>query len=137
MPEKTQRAAVLVEPHREIKVLVVDDHAAFRDMLGEMIAAAPGFVLAGAACSGEDALVAVDDLAPEIVLLDVIMPGMGGIAAARAILDNCPGTVVVLISVDDPALHPGATALGGAVACVRKQDLEPHQLRHLWEAYCN
>jgi CheY-like chemotaxis protein len=121
------------ERGRDIKTLTVDDHRSFREALRDLIAAAPGFVLVGQACSGEEAVRAVECLTPELVLMDVVMPGMGGIAAAQAIISRCPEVVVLLISVDDPALHPGALALDGAVACARKQDLRPRQLRQLWE----
>jgi DNA-binding NarL/FixJ family response regulator len=92
-------------------------------------------VLVGQAASGEEAVQAVDRLAPELVLMDVVMPGMGGIAATQAILNRRPGVVVVLISVDDPGLYPDAVALGDAVVCARKQDLRPAALREMWEAH--
>jgi pilus assembly protein CpaE len=118
---------------RDIKILTVDDHRVFLDALRDLIAAAPGFVLAGEAGSGEDALGAVECLAPELVLMDVAMPGMGGTAAARAILSRHPELVVVLISANEPALDPGQRAPPDAVTCMRKQDLRPRQLRELWE----
>jgi DNA-binding NarL/FixJ family response regulator len=118
---------------RDIKILTVDDHRVFLDALRDLIAAAPGFVLIGEACSGEDALRAVERLAPELVLMDVAMPGMGGTAAARAILSRHPELVVVLISANEPALDPGQGAPPDAVACMRKQDLRPRQLSELWE----
>src|SRR5450755_2896363 len=121
--------------NQDVKILAVDDHRAFREALRDLIAAAPGFVLVGQACSGEEALRAVDALAPELVLMDVVMPGMGGIAATQAILTRRPGVVVVLVSVDDPGLHPDASALGDAVVCARKQDLRPAQLREVWETH--
>jgi DNA-binding NarL/FixJ family response regulator len=120
-----------------VRILVVDDHRTFREALGDLIAAVPGFVLVGQACSGEEAMRAVERLSPQLVLMDVVMPGMGGIAAARAILSRYPGVVVVLISVDDPALYPGANDLGSAVGCARKQDLRPSQLRQVWEMHHN
>ena len=61
------------------------------------------------------------------------MPGIGGIAATDAILSRHPDVVVVLISVDDPTVHPAVRALGGAVPCARKQDLRPSEVRRLWE----
>src|SRR5262249_51831070 len=74
----------------EVRTLVVDDQEAFRDALRHLIGAAPGFTLVGEACSGEDAIVAVEDLAPSLVLMDVRMPGIGGIQAARSIAERHP-----------------------------------------------
>jgi DNA-binding NarL/FixJ family response regulator len=121
----------------DVATLVVDDHATFREILRDLVAAACGFVLVGEACSGEEAVSAVDRLSPRLVLMDVVMPGIGGIVASRMILNRHPELVVVLISVDDPALHPGAAALGSAVACARKQDLRPDGLSELWEKLRN
>ena len=129
-PLATERGA-----EHQVPVLVVDDHRAFREALRALVDASSGFAVAGMACSGEEAVHAAESLAPEVVLMDVVMPGMGGIAAARAILDRCPEMMVVLISVDDPALRPDASALGTTVRCVRKQDLRPAQLRQLWASH--
>jgi DNA-binding NarL/FixJ family response regulator len=115
-------------------VLVVDDQEPFRRALAELIERVNGFTLIGEACSGEEAAEAVAGLAPELVLMDVVMPGMGGIAAAREILSHRPAPVVVLISVDEPWLHPEAQQLGERVEFVRKQDLRCARLRQLWEA---
>lgn len=137
MQDKAQLSATGLPPDREIKVLVVDDHEAFRDTLEQLVAAAPGFAVVGVACSGEDAIRAVDELAAEFVLMDVVMPGIGGIAAARTILSNSPGVMIVLTSMDDPALFSGAAELGSAVACERKQDLRPCLLQQLWAVHEN
>lgn len=117
----------------DITTVAVDDHETFRGALRDLVAAAQGFVMVGEACSGEEAIGAVERLSPRLVLMDVVMPGMGGIAATRLLLSRYPGLAVVLVSVDDPALHPEASGLGKAVACARKQDLRPRRLRHLWE----
>jgi len=133
MQSETEAWAARLGSEARVGVLIVDDHEVFRDALQELIAAAPGFVLVGEACSGEESLRAIELLSPQLVLMDVTMPGMGGIAATRAILNRYPDLVVLLISVDDPLLHPGAGELGGAVTCARKQDLGPNQLRQVWE----
>jgi DNA-binding NarL/FixJ family response regulator len=122
------------QPARDVAVLVADDCQPFRDALSELINRLHGFNVVGQATSGEEAADAVAALAPQLVLMDVIMPGMGGVAAARQILSRDPPPVVVLISVDDPAAVPGAKSLRGPVAFLRKQDLHAATLRELWEA---
>ena len=131
-PEQRRQGDSNLGDAHEVTVLVVDDHPGFRDALADLIAASPGFVLKGMACSGEEAIAAVDDLAPELVLMDVVMPGMGGISAARAIRRSSPSVMVVLTSVNSPALYPGASELGDEVASERKQDLGPRRLQELW-----
>jgi CheY-like chemotaxis protein len=116
----------------EVRVLAVDDHEAFREALRELVAAMPGFVLAGQACTGEEGILAVARLSPQLVLMDVGMPGIGGIEAARLVLGRYPDVMVVLISIDDPVLYPATKDLGDAVACMRKQDLQPDSLSRLW-----
>ena len=120
---------------RDVTVLAVDDHGAFRDVLRDLIAAAPGFLLVGEASSGEEAIRAVDVLSPQLVLMDVKMPGIGGIAAARQVVSRRPEVAVVLISLDDLSRHPEVVALGNAVAFARKQDLRPQKLRELWKMH--
>ncbi len=115
-----------------IRTLAVDDHRAFLEALQELIAAAPEFVLVGQASSGEEAIHDVERLSPDLVLMDVVMPGMGGIAAARVIASRHPETVILLISVDEPGWYLGDEDLGGAVVCRRKQDLSPNELTHVW-----
>ncbi len=134
MAKQVQPADVATGPDREIRVLVVDDHPGFREVLGDLIAASPGFVVAGVASSGEEAIYAVDELLPELVLMDVLMPGMGGIAATRAILKTRPNVLVLLTSIENPGCYPGVAELAGEVAFIRKQDLRPHLLRYLWKS---
>lgn len=124
-------------PVRDITILAVDDQETFRDVMQDLIAAAPGFVLVGEASSGEQATREIDQLSPQLVLMDVKMPGIGGIAAARQIVSQHPQVAVVLISLDDLSLHPEIVALGHAVAFARKQDLRPQKLRGLWEMHRN
>ncbi len=121
-----------------VTTLIVDDQLAFREALAELIDAMPGFVLVGRACTGEEAVVAVEQVSPQLVLMDVAMPGMGGIEAARVIRSRYPRIVIMLISIDDPALYPEARDLcRGEVACARKQDLRPSELRRVWELHHN
>jgi DNA-binding NarL/FixJ family response regulator len=134
MKASGQSVAAIPARERDVTILTVDDNAVFRDVLRDVIGACPGFRLVGEACSGEEATEAVEMLSPQFVLMDLTMPGIGGIAAARKIVNRHPEIAIGLISVDDPALNPEVVALGNAVTCVRKQDLRPRKLRELWEA---
>jgi two-component system invasion response regulator UvrY len=115
-----------------VRVLTVDDQALFRGIAREVIEATPGFEFAGEACSGEEALAAVDDLAPQLVLLDVRMPGMDGVEVARRLTAAHPETVVVLISVEESVDVPSAAQLTARIPFVRKRDFGPRLLRRLW-----
>ena len=119
----------------EVRVLTVDDQEVFRRVAEDVIAATPGFVVAGEAASGYDALDAVERLAPQLVLCDVRMPGLDGIEVARRLAATHPETVVVLISLGDRADLPTALLLGDTVPLVRKQDFGPVLLRRLWREH--
>jgi len=117
----------------QVKTLIVDDQEPFLDALRRLIAAVPGFVLAGEASSGEDALAMVDEVAPQLVLMDVRMPGMGGVRAARSLSERHPEIMVVLISVHGQEELPDALVDGeGPARFVHKQNLRPRMLRELW-----
>jgi chemotaxis response regulator CheB len=120
---------------RDTRVMIVDDSEVFRGVLRELIGATPGFVLVAEPCSGEEALETIELACPELVLIDIRMPGIGGVAAARAILKRRPTPLVILISVEDPDLQPGVGDLSEAVARVRKQDLRPRELSRLWKMH--
>jgi two-component system, NarL family, invasion response regulator UvrY len=118
-----------------IRVLTVDDQARFRGVARDVIDATPGFEGVGEAVNGEEALRAVDRLAPELVLLDVRMPGIDGIEVARRLHVSHPDTLVVLITIEDAFDLPSASELGDAVPLVRKQDFGPSLLRRLWREH--
>jgi DNA-binding NarL/FixJ family response regulator len=114
-----------------VRVLTVDDQELFRDIARDVIEATDGFEVAGEACNGEEALEAVARLAPQLVLLDVRMPGIDGVEVARRLAASHPETVVVLVSMDERVDVPSAAA----TPFVRKQDFGPRQLRRLWTAH--
>jgi two-component system, NarL family, invasion response regulator UvrY len=118
-----------------VRVLTVDDQERFRGVARDVIDATPGFEFAGEAENGEDALRAVDRLAPQLVLCDVRMPGIDGIEVARRLHASHPETLVVLISIEDPIDIPSAAQLSATVPLVRKQDFGPRLLKRLWREH--
>jgi DNA-binding NarL/FixJ family response regulator len=86
-----------------VRVLVVDDHPIVRSAMRVLLDAAGEFEAVGEAASGNEALSAVEQLDPDLVLLDVRMPDMDGIEAASRIQATHGRTVVVLMSSDPPA----------------------------------
>jgi two-component system chemotaxis response regulator CheB len=107
------------------RVLVVDDSALIRKVVSEVVAALPGFSVAGTARDGREALEKIRTLDPDIVTLDVEMPVLDGIATLEAIMRDSPRAVVMLSSADthgEVDLTLRALELG-AVDFVRKQAL--------------
>src|SRR3970282_1911905 len=82
-----------------IRILVADDDPLLREGVVHSLTAEPDFSVVGQASSGEDALRMARDLLPDVVLLDIGMPGWGGIVAAEKITTACPATGIVMLTV--------------------------------------
>lgn len=95
-----------------IRILVIDDHLLFRDGLRVLIDSAPDCQLAGEATSGEEAISLAADLQPDVVLMDVKMPGMDGIQATRQIVRASPhiGVLVLTMLEDDNSVFTAMRA---------------------------
>jgi two-component system, NarL family, invasion response regulator UvrY len=120
-------------PPDTVGVLIVDDQPPFRVAARQLIASTPGFEFVGEATSGEGAVTLAAALRPDLVLMDVRMPGLGGLGAARCITAARSASAVVLVS-SDPQDVPAAAAEGcGALAVIGKQHLRPSKLAALWE----
>jgi DNA-binding NarL/FixJ family response regulator len=100
-----------------------------------VIEATANFELVGEAEGGESAVSAASRLRPDLVLLDVRMPGMDGVETAARMRSASPSSVVVLISVEDAKDLPGGVVTCGAAELVRKQDFGPSLLRRVWESH--
>ena len=103
-----------------IDVLVVDDHPLFRQGVVSSLAGEPGLAVVGEASSGEDALRIAQELLPDVVLLDISMPGLDGLVTAERIATACPATAIVMLTVSDDQDKLLAAFKAGARAYVLK-----------------
>ncbi|XVV08805.1 response regulator [Actinoplanes sp. CA-131856] len=114
----------MVEP---IRALIVDGHAAFREGLRALLETSEDVEVADDAASGEQALVMAPRLQPDVVLIDLAMPGMGGVAATERLVRAMPQTRVLVLSTaeDDDSVFAAvrAGARGSVVKGARKAEL--------------
>lgn len=113
---------------KNLKVLIVDDQESYRSAARLVIELADGFEVAGEAVSGEDALEKVGDVDPDVVLMDVKMPGIDGLEATRRIVADRPNLRVIVLSTYDASDYERPALDAGAVAFVSKSDFGPDSL---------
>jgi CheY-like chemotaxis protein len=116
---------------RQGSVLVVDDNARFQDAARSLVSAAGWLHPVGFAASGEEAIRLLPELKPDLVLLDIHMPGINGIETARIIHRQHPQIVIVLTSTETTGLTDIARS-AGAAALVNKAELTPATLDAIW-----
>jgi len=120
---------------RLARVLAVDDDAGFLALLCEVVDASTELELVGEADCGERAVLAAEELRPDVVLMDVRMPRLDGIAAATRIKASLPSTLVVLVSVTHPDDLRHEAGGCGASAILSKGALRPSLLEDLWRRH--
>jgi DNA-binding NarL/FixJ family response regulator len=118
-----------------VRVLTVDDQPAFRDAARAIVDYTPGFEIVGESKDGAAALELVPRLDPDIVIVDVRMPGIDGIEVAGRLREQDPDRVIVLASSVETALLSPLARGCGASALVHKHWLTPRFLRGLWVAH--
>jgi DNA-binding NarL/FixJ family response regulator len=125
--DRTQMTDARTKPTTDIRLLIVDDQALVRMGFRMLLEAEPGIHVVGEAASGADALRMASELRPDVVLMDVRMPGLDGIATTKALLERSPNSRVIILTTFDldeyafGGLRAGAS--GFLVKDTRPEDL--------------
>ena len=116
----------------DVRVLIVDDQEPFRTAMASVVEETPGFVIVGSATSGEESLVAAAALRPQLVLMDVNLPGIDGLEASQRLTAAPDGPVVVLLSTYEEE-HFDVEGCGAA-EYIAKAMFGPDRLSQAWTA---
>ena len=108
------------EDRNELRVVIADDHDSFRSGLGALLSQIDGLVVVGEAANGEEAVTRVATLQPDVVLMDLAMPGTDGIEATRRIVDAAPHVAVLVLTMSDDDDSVFAAVQAGARGYVLK-----------------
>lgn len=122
-----------------IRLLIVDNHTLFRQGLVSLLQSEPGYDVIGEASSGEDSLHIVPELRPDVILMDVKMPGIGGVEATRRLLETNPEERILMLTVSEEEENLFAAIQAGARGYILKNAdaaelLEAIQRVHTGEA---
>ena len=111
-----------------VRVLIVDDQAAYLRAMISVVEETPGFAVVGEASSGEECLLLAAQVVPDLVLMDVNLPGIDGVQAARRLRAVGSPPVVLLLSTYDDDAGVQFIAESGAAAYMTKSALGPNRL---------
>jgi len=117
-----------------VRVLIVDDQEPFRLAARMVVEATEGFDVVGEAETGEDSVAMAADLRPDLVLMDVNLPGINGLDATRQILASDSPVVVLLLSTYEEEEYAPRAAECGAAAYIPKAVFGPDRLESAWAA---
>lgn len=120
---------------KTVSVLIVDDQLPFRAVARTVIGLTAGFEVAAEAETGEEAVAIAAEHTPDLVLMDINMPGINGIEATRQIHAAHSEVAVILLSTYSEADLPDDARDVGAIAYVHKEDFGPALVRDLWRQH--
>lgn len=105
---------------KEISILIADDHKLVRETWGFILGRDPRFTVVAETASGEDAVEMTKELHPDIVIMDITLPGINGIEATRLILNSVPGTKVLGVSLHSEPVYVHKMMKAGAMGYITK-----------------
>ena len=108
-----------------LRILIADDNAMVRRYVHEALEDEEDWKVCGEAATGRDAITMTADLKPDIVVLDLCMPELNGLEAAKEIHQTFPDTEILILTMHDSPELIGAALASGARACLLKSDLPP------------
>ncbi len=106
-----------------VKILLADDNARFRQRVKEFLASEPDIQVIGEAANGREAIRKAEDLRPNLILMDLMMPGMNGLEATRRLHRNMPTIKIIILTMFETAEFQEAAMHAGAGGYVVKKDL--------------
>ena len=118
---------------RTVRVLLVDDQESFRSAARLVIQMTEGFELVGEAATGEEATDLAASMAPDLILMDISLPGIDGLEATRRIRRHQPVTQVIAISTYGASEYETRALEAGAVAFLPKSEFVPEELMRIWQ----
>ncbi|MDD9302838.1 MAG: response regulator [Desulfobacter sp.] len=119
---KIQNRSTRVSETEKLRILVADDHAVLREGLVRILQQDPSFHVVGQAPDGETAIEMATQLKPDVVLKDVMMPGIGGVQATRMICQHNPDIKVIALSMYEEREQGSEMTAAGAIAYVTKNN---------------
>lgn len=121
--------APVTQPMKEIRVVIADDHAMVREGLRALVDAQPDLRVVGEAADGAEAIAQVRDLRPDVVLLDLSMPGMGGAESAARITNETPSVKVLALTMHEERGYVSRLLRAGAAGYVLKRTVSSELVR--------
>ncbi|MEJ0042221.1 MAG: response regulator transcription factor [Rhizomicrobium sp.] len=113
---------------KPIRILSVDDHAMLREGIASIVQPQPDMILAGEAANGAEAIEAYRGLKPDVTLMDLQMPGVGGLDAIAAIRDEFPGARIIVLTTYSGDVQALRALKAGAVGYLLKSALRKELL---------
>jgi DNA-binding NarL/FixJ family response regulator len=118
----------------DVRVLIVDDQPPFREASRMVVEMTDGFVVVGEATNGTEAVAMVGALEPDLVLMDVQMPGIDGIETTRRIRALPDAPAVIVMSTHESGDYDAAATAAGAIGFIPKSQFGFDTLAEMWEA---